>query len=298
MINNSQFVLGTAQLGMPYGIANRTGQPSIETAREIVLTAWINGICEFDTAQAYGQSENILGHIFEDLKISDQVNITTKPHPELNHLDKECMKQALEESLGRLHAKKLHCIMLHGEDLLDLWEKGLFEILESFVREGLVGHIGVSVYSPQRALQAIRTKGIQIVQLPANILDRRFEKAGVFELAVEHGKEIYVRSVFLQGLLLMKPEDLPTQMTTAKPVLEELWSIAAQNKVTVRCLALGYIKATKPKAKIVIGVEQVSQLHEIINDLKIELQPDTLREITKEFHNIDENIINPVLWRR
>lgn len=298
MTNNSRLVLGTAQLGMPYGIANRTGQPSIETAREIVLTAWNNDICEFDTAGAYGQSEKILGEIFKDLTISDQVKITTKPDPELNHLDAKCMIQALEQSLDRLHVNKLHCIMLHREDLLDLWEKGLHEILESFVQKGLVDHIGVSVYSPQRALQAILTKGIQIVQLPTNILDRRFEKAGIFELSKEHDKEIYIRSIFLQGLLLMKPEELSRNMSDAKKVLEEIRAIAVEKKVTIRHLALGYIKASKPKAKLIIGVEQVSQLNGIINDANIELPLETLQEILNKFHDVDEKIINPIFWQR
>ena len=45
----SRLVLGTAQLGMDYGIANITGQPVYNTARSIVQEAWESGICEFHT---------------------------------------------------------------------------------------------------------------------------------------------------------------------------------------------------------------------------------------------------------
>ena len=54
-------VLGTAQLGMSYGIGNRAGQPDPSRALEIVREARDHGISEFDTAQHYGTSEAVLG---------------------------------------------------------------------------------------------------------------------------------------------------------------------------------------------------------------------------------------------
>lgn len=46
--------LGTAQLGMAYGVANTAGQPTSEAATGLVATAWGAGVRSFDTAQAYG----------------------------------------------------------------------------------------------------------------------------------------------------------------------------------------------------------------------------------------------------
>ena len=58
---NKYLVLGTAQLGMAYGISNLVGKPSFDTARDIVAEAYDCGIREFDTAQVYGNSEQVLG---------------------------------------------------------------------------------------------------------------------------------------------------------------------------------------------------------------------------------------------
>jgi len=55
----SHLVLGTAQLGLPYGIANQTGQPDQVVATAIIREAWNQGIREFDTAQGYGDSEQV-----------------------------------------------------------------------------------------------------------------------------------------------------------------------------------------------------------------------------------------------
>ena len=57
----SRFVLGTAQLGMKYGICNSHGQPDEQECLSIVETAWNSGIRFFDTAQAYQESEKVLG---------------------------------------------------------------------------------------------------------------------------------------------------------------------------------------------------------------------------------------------
>ena len=124
-----QFVLGTAQLGMPYGIANRSGQPDLHAAEEIIKTAWDNSIREFDTAQAYGESETVLGYCLHQLGIVEQAHIITKFSPDLDHLDRKRLSDSLKLSLDRLSCPKLGCIMLHKEAHLDLWNQGLGEIL-------------------------------------------------------------------------------------------------------------------------------------------------------------------------
>lgn len=296
MSDHSRLVLGTAQLGMKYGLANRTGQPDRETVNEILKTAWNSGIYEYDTAQAYGQSEQIIGKIIKEFGIANHVKITTKPHPNLNHLDQGAMMQAIEQSLDCLHVNKLHCLMLHREEMLDLWKEGLDDILQLMICKGMADHIGVSVYSPHRALQAIQTAGIKIIQLPTNILDRRFIRAGVFEAAAAADKKIYIRSVFLQGLLLMDPDVLPPHMIAAKPILDELHAISLENNLHIRQISLAYIKATQPNAKLIIGTETAKQLKEVINDAEMELSKEILKMLCDKFDSVDEKIINPTLW--
>ena len=71
----SRLVLGTAQLGMPYGIANKTGQPNMAAAESIVAGVWEGGVREFDTAQAYGESEIVLGKALKSLGIARQAKV-------------------------------------------------------------------------------------------------------------------------------------------------------------------------------------------------------------------------------
>ena len=291
-----RLVLGTAQLGMDYGIANATGQPVYNTARSIVQEAWKSGICEFDTAQAYGQSERVLGRVFKDLGIADEVRVITKFAPDVDHSDRAALSNALEISLNNLGVELLYGLMLHREDMLDLWEKGLGENLMDIVGSGRVEHIGVSVYSPERAAQALNTEGISMVQLPTNVIDRRFEKAGVFQLADDAGKTIYIRSIFLQGLLLMAPDALSEHMRFAAPILSRLTSFAHDAGLSIMELCIGYIKNAFPHARLIFGAETPAQVRE---NLKIweGVWPDGLTQrIQTEFEDIDELILNPSSW--
>ena len=54
-------VVGTAQFGMPYGIANQNGQMNFSDISMILDLAWRNGINNLDTAKAYGESEGSIG---------------------------------------------------------------------------------------------------------------------------------------------------------------------------------------------------------------------------------------------
>lgn len=292
-----RLVLGTAQLGMNYGIANRTGQPDFNTAESIVRMAWESGIREFDTAQAYGESEKILAHCLSRLGITNEVSIISKTHPSIDHLDSTKMQMGVKTSLSNFNRNYLNGYLLHKEELLDQWDKGLGELLVNLVeKEGLVKNIGVSVYSPERAIQALKTDHVSIVQLPSNILDRRFENVDVFELADRLQKTVYVRSVFLQGLIVMGLEDIPLRMQFATPVLKKLETFAQEIGISKHALALEFAKQAYPNAKIVIGVETCEQLKSSVDKWQRKLSANIVKQAQKIFKCVDELILNPSSW--
>lgn len=290
-------VLGTAQLGFPYGIANKTGQPDQALATEIIQTAWENGIGEFDTAQDYGESESVLGTAFDKLGISQKVMIISKINPSLDHINPQVILQALNSTLEKLGVSCLFGLMLHDENLLIQWSRGIGDVLRSFVASGKVEHLGVSVYSPDKAIEALCMEDIDLIQVPFNILDRRFQKKGVFELAAKKKKQVYIRSVFLQGLILMDPDDLPEYMSFARPLLYRIKSVADRLIVTRHELALGYLKAKVPEAKLVIGVDTPSQIKANVNYWMKTPLAGLVAMVEESFDHVDEKILNPSLWR-
>ena len=293
---NSRLVLGTAQFGMRYGIANKIGQPDFLSVQSIVAEVWESGVREFDTAQAYGESERVLGKVLSSLGIAREAKVISKLHPAIDHQNSNALNLALQQTLARLGLPKLYGLMLHTEDLLDIWETGLKDTLDKFIEQGLVERIGVSVYSPQKAARALRTNGISLVQLPSNLLDRRFEKAGVFHEAKSFGKEIYVRSVFLQGLLLMSDSDLPASMRFATTVAERLINFADDTGFSLKQLALGYVRSAYPEQKVLLGCETLEQVRENLEIWSKETPRDIVDRVRREFQDIPEKILNPSLW--
>ena len=293
---SSSLVLGTVQFGLPYGVANKTGQPDQSMVTDIIRTAWGKGIREFDTAQDYGISEQVLGIAFSELGIASEAQVISKINPELDHCDPQVMAKAIDASLEKLRVPCLLGLMLHKEDLLCKWKNGLGDILQDFVKSGKVKQLGVSVYSPDKALEALNIKELGMIQVPSNILDRRFERKNIFTLAANKNKLVYIRSIFLQGLILMDPEELPGRMSFAIPVINKIKSLCNDLNLTRHELAIGYLKEKVPGAKLVIGVDNPQQLIKNIESWERKPPGDLNRLVSEYFDKLDENILNPALW--
>ncbi|MDI6758099.1 MAG: aldo/keto reductase [Candidatus Omnitrophota bacterium] len=288
-----RLVLGVVQLGMPYGINNKIGKPDFNSACDIVKTAFDNGITRFDTAQAYGDSEEILGNVFDKLKINKKVKVYSKLDPKLNLCDEFAVQQSVEDSLCKLKINQLEGLLLHHEDSLNYWDKGLGSMLQGLVTKGKVKLVGASFYSPQKAFDALDIDGIDIIQVPANILDRRFENVGVFKKAKECNKDVFVRSVFLQGLLLMPLACVPVSMKYVLPYLEQLEKMAFDLSLNRQELVLRYAGQRWPGSFVLFGAETMAQ---VIDNLRIFSKKIILSINENIFKNIPENILNPMFW--
>lgn len=292
----TRLVLGTAQLGMPYGIANRTGQPDLATAVSIIKTAWDNGIREFDTAQAYGISECILGKAIRKLGISEQIKVITKLSPSLDVKESTAIHQSIEKSIYHLDVPSLYGLMLHRENWLDMMDQSFSNALEELVKQGTVQHLGVSCYSPLKALQALESDLFDMIQAPANVLDRRFETAGVFDIADIKHKKIYIRSVFLQGLLLLDLGNLPPHLSPSIPILKEYEHLCNRYGISRMQAALLFVKEKYPKTAIVIGTETSAQLKENLSTWSRHLPRNLFQDLSATFEHIDESFIDPNRW--
>lgn len=292
----NRLVLGTAQLGFSYGVANKTGQPDPEAAHSLVQTAWEKGVREFDTAPTYGASESVLGNILVGLGVADQARITSKFFFDQAQPLPKSVVPVVESSLERLKISRLHCLMMHSEEMLASWDSGLGEMLNDCLAARLVDHIGISVYTPERAVQALETKGITAIQIPCNLLDHRFEKQGIFDLAEKFSKKIYIRSVFLQGLLLMNTCDLPEEMAFAAPVLEKMTQLAFQANLSKPELTLGFVKTAYPEAKVIFGAETARQVLSNMEAWEKIVPKNVIVQARQLFKDTPIKILNPSLW--
>ena len=293
----SHLVLGAAQLGMPYGIANTTGQPKEDEAHEIVAAAWQLGVNTFDTAQAYGSSEAVLGSALDALGGGEKALVVTKLSPDLDHTDGHAVRSAVVESCRRLRTNRLWGLMLHRDERIRDWNRGLGRTLLDIKASGLVGHLGVSAYSVDAARLAVETPGIDLIQLPCNAWDRRMAVAGVFEDAKRQRKLCLVRSVYLQGLLTVPPETPSAGLPDVAADAALRWcSYVKARGTTAIVLALRY--ALSLGAPLVIGAETVAQVKENIAlaNSETRMEPDEVKEMSESLGPIDDRILDPRCW--
>ena len=260
-------ILGTAQFGQRYGIANTNGQPDQSTANAIVHAAIAGGITAFDTAQGYGQSEAVLGTALRQMDAGRPVNVITKLSPALSDADAAKLPGVVRGSMERLGVSRLYCCMFHREEHLPLLDGLAGAELVSLKEKQVVQKIGISVYTQDAAKKALRHPAIDIVQIPASLFDRRFETAGVFELARESGKEVHIRSVLLQGVLCMEPSSLPGYLKELVPALEKWRQLCKAENLIPASAALAFACRRWSSSAVLFGAETPRQVKENIQVL-------------------------------
>jgi aryl-alcohol dehydrogenase-like predicted oxidoreductase len=289
----SRVTLGTVQLGMKYGIANHTGKPKYDEARAIIKNAYEQGITTFDTAANYGESEEILGRAAAELGILDHISIITKVKvpPELPQDEaRSFIETSILRSLKRLGLKRLPLLLFHSE-----LNRNLFDMLKEFKKKGLIAHIGISVITPNTALEIIQEEKTEAVQIPVNLLERRFNLA--IDEASSRNIAVFGRSAFLQGLILLKDEEIPDYLREVIPALEIVRHIAMEQKISIQELALRYTLSLPGITSLVVGAETVQQVIEnACYAKKGPLDKETIYTLQHRIPQLSETIVSPPLW--
>ena len=196
----ARICLGTAQFGMNYGIANQNGIMSQNQVNEIIHFSVSNGIMTFDTAQSYGDAEFKLGNYLKKGEL-EEIKIITKLDPSLACYKKSDIKNAIAKSIKLLNVKKIYGFL--GHNIETLGDVKFLDAVAEAKNKKLIDKFGVSIYTPEEALIALSTPGIELLQIPFNIIDHRWIEMGIIEQADERDIELYFRSIFLQVFLLL-----------------------------------------------------------------------------------------------
>jgi aryl-alcohol dehydrogenase-like predicted oxidoreductase len=286
----SRLALGTVQFGIPYGVSNQQGQVSLGMATDILKHAWAAGVNTLDTAIAYGDSEDHLGKIgVESWQVISK--LPELPIGTANILN--WVEESVDGSLKRLQIPRLYGLLLHRpQQLLGSEGRALYDALNALKKKGLVSKVGVSIYDPNE-LEALCSRfSFDLVQAPFNVLDRRLERSGWLSRLKEIGIELHVRSVFLQGLLMMSPSARPIYFERWHPFWEQWEQWLANTGSTPLQGCLGYVLSKTEIDRVLVGVDCLLQLQEILAAIAGEWKnpPDNLC-------CDDPDLINPARWQ-
>lgn len=279
--------LGTAQFGQVYGIANAGKGVPDDIAADILDFAGNHAIDLIDTAADYGSCETLLGNVG-----IDPFAVVTKMPGIPTGVDdiQDWVCENVGGSLQRMHIGSLYGLLLHRPgELLGADGDTLFQALVREKAAGRVGKIGVSVYSPAELEAITRRFDVDMVQLPCNVLDRRFLESGWMDKLMSAGVEIHVRSAFLQGLLLM--DALPAYFDRWREKIGKWHAWLADEGIDPVSACLAFLKSLPGIDRIIVGATTVIQLEHIVDSFNSPLAcrfPD--------IGSLDEALVNPSQW--
>ena len=284
----NSLILGTANFGGSYGISSQN-KIATESIEQILNIAQENGINHFDTAKSYGDAEIILGKF---LNKSQPLHIDSKiALPECKSVDS--IVNAVNESLSNLGIPKLNTLYLHNAELLSgnnslIIKQGMEKVLDL----GLADNLGVSVYTLKQLKEAKAVFPVlSTFQILENICDRRLIHLKELIDFTNRGNVVNIRSVFLQGLLLMDLKNLPVKFQEATKSIENLNKYASKNSVSVLDLCIAYVRKISWVGNYLVGVESTSQLKGILES-SFELKENWETQIS----SLPDELKDPRFW--
>ena len=285
MTLNSKLSLGTVQFGLDYGVTNQNGQVTIDTARNILNIAKQSNIRTLDTASLYGNSEQVLGEIgINDYQV---ITKTTFLKDDVNEVIVNFYK-----SLEKLNRDKVEGLLIHNiGDIENNQFDTLFSKLNELKKEGLIGKIGFSTYTPEQIDFLLNTFDFDLIQVPFNVFDNRLIVGGQLKRLKNKGIEVHARSVFLQGLLL-DFNSLGGYFSNWKKKFDDYQKIVKDSELSLLEYALNFALNVEEIDRVLVGVNNQKQLTDIVEASQKKINNSLL-----PFPINDLNLINPSLWR-
>jgi len=295
----SKLCLGTVQFGLDYGIANTTGQVTETEAHSImdyILSQDINCI---DTAQGYGNSEFVIGKFFQKHQ-NKNIKIISKIKSDIFQLSSSNFIKNIRTSLNTLSTESIFGLLLHDNELLYDWNTNHSSYVKSLKALKFIQYFGVSIYTNEEFLAAMNNSDIDIVQIPFNLFDQRAITNGWLQKAKEKNKLIFIRSVYLQGLILMDEDKIPIHLNKAKKYINLLDKLTTKLGITRNELALSFINTMAKDSIILFGCDSLEQAKENLSIFSTlpKLNKYTIDYIQDNFSNTSENIYNPSHWKK
>lgn len=291
-MNSSVFqhkiALGTVQIGLQYGINNSGGRPGLKEAIALLDLAVKRGVRLFDTAEAYGDSIKIIATYLNE-KPDSPVEIVSKFRD--NGIPIEVK---LNDTLTALGRSQLYAYLYHS--FKDYEAKNFRPELLALRDEKKIERIGVSIYSTEELEIVLKDPEIKVIQLPLNPFDNSRKKRQLLSRGKELGKEIHVRSIYLQGLFFMNPSQLPGNLRELKKPLEQFNHVIAAFGLNTTQACLNFALQDETVDFAIIGMESEDQLTQNLNAVL----PSFPARIRGEFESIEIKnrlLLNPSHWK-
>ena len=263
----NKIILGSANFNQIYGITkNFINKKEIKRSFNLALK---NNIRIIDTSPLYSKSEKIIGLLNNDkFKIISKIPKIPRNIKKKNI--KKWVKLKVSNSLKNLKIKKFECLLLHNVDsLLSKNGNEIYKNIKNMKTIGLTNKIGISIYDFNILDKILKKFKFDLIQAPFNILDQRLVTTGWLKKLKKRRIKVYVRSIFLQGILLLKHNQLPEKLKKLNKnlIIWENW--LKKNKFKPLQVCISFVLNQRQLDGIVVGYNNKNQLNQILKQKKM-----------------------------
>jgi len=294
----SKIILGTAQLGAPYGLGSWQHELMPEKESFSILNAaWERGITTLDTSPEYGVAEDRIAK-FMRLNTHKPFHIISKIKN--IPIDNQNAQTQLQNWLENCPFHKLKScaslsLLLHKET--DIYRSSVVDQLSDLTHEKKLFSWGVSVYEEDTARYAAGIDTCSLVQLPFGVLNQSFGRNGVIQMLSKQNKIVMARSVFLQGLFLKSDEGLLGCDEETHSLIDALRKFLKKHEFPTNDFAIAVASVEKGVSNLVLGADNADQVLSWKTNLdlfKRLILPETL---VKDLRYINKHSLKPQSWR-
>ncbi len=278
---------------------NFGGVDTFENGRNIIKTAFDNGITHFDLANNYGpppgSAEENFGYILkkdfssyrDELIISSKAGYTMWDGPYGDWGSKKYLVASLDQSLKRMQLDYVDIFYHHRPDPETPLEETM-SALDLIVRQGKALYVGLSNYKPEecaKAIQILKNLGTPcIIHQPKYSMFERWVEGGLLDLLGKEGVGCIPFSPLAQGLLTNKylkgiPQDSRAAKShgflKAEHITEErlnqikaLNDIAVSRNQSLAQMAIAWLLKDHRITSVLVGASKPEQLEDSLKALE------------------------------
>ena len=282
-MRKSKVILGVTQFGLNYGILNQHNSNKKKKLRQILNFSKKKGINSIYSSKYYGNANKFLAT--ENLNYF-KLYIKFKSQDLL----KKNFLEDFEKMKKKLKKNNLILMLDRFENLKKRERLKIYNILLDLKKDKKINRFGYSIYSFKNLKKICHEFKPNILQCPYNVIDRRLEEKKLLQFLKINKIEIHVRSIFLQGLLILHYSKHPRKFLNWKKIFKKFDDQIQHYKISNLDWCLNFIEKNKYINKILLGVDNIDQLREICsfkNNGKIKFP---------KMYVKDEKLINPSKW--
>jgi aryl-alcohol dehydrogenase-like predicted oxidoreductase len=251
--------LGSGQFRLDDQALVRGRSPEAE-AREIVAIATRAGLRVLEVGRHSQGAESKLGKMLPRPNPFRLTVTTVRPDRGPDFAESEIRAQ-----LTRLGVEQVDAILApSATDLLSPGGPALWDRLRQLRDGGLCRKIGVSVYASDDPVGLSRRFKPDVVQAPASLLDQRLIIDGTLSELAGMGIEVQLRSIFLNGVLLLPPDRAPSHLKAAAGRISRARRLIAEGRSDPLQAALGFALSRPEASAVLVDVASAAEMSAVI----------------------------------